>query len=125
MYLKSIHEYRSFEKIIEYNTNTFIEFKLNLLTYKTLSMCKPSYLICDLLHFENRQQTLISESKKLLHPGPRSGAIEVIIKYAMLCYAMLCYAMLCYAMLCYAMLCYAMLCYSVLFCAMLSEAKLS
>ena len=64
-----------------------IEFKLNLLTYKTLSMCKPSYLICDLLHFENRQQTLISESMKSLHPGPRSGAIDVIILVIMLCYA--------------------------------------
>ena len=48
-----------------------IKFKLNLLTYKALFMGTPSYL-SDLLHFEKHQQTLRSESTKLLHPGPRS-----------------------------------------------------
>ena len=48
-----------------------IEFKLDLLTYKALFMGTPSYL-SDLLHFEKHQQTLKSESTKLLHPGPRS-----------------------------------------------------
>ena len=48
-----------------------IKFKLNLLTYKALFMGTPSYL-SDLLHFEKHQQTLRSESKKLLHPRPRS-----------------------------------------------------
>ena len=48
-----------------------IKFKLNLLTYKALFMGSPSYL-SDLLHFEKHQQTLRSESTKLLHPGPRS-----------------------------------------------------
>ena len=48
-----------------------IKFKLNLLTYKALFMGTPSYL-SDLLHFEKYQQTLRSESTKLLHPGPRS-----------------------------------------------------
>ena len=48
-----------------------IKFKLNLLTYKALVMGTPSYL-SDLLHFEKYQQTLRSESTKLLHPGPRS-----------------------------------------------------
>ena len=48
-----------------------IKFKLNLLTYKALFMGTPSYL-SDLLHFEKRQQTLRSESTKVLHPGRRS-----------------------------------------------------
>ena len=49
-----------------------IKYKLNLLTYKALFMGTPSYL-SDLLHFEKHQQTLRSESTKLLlHPGPRS-----------------------------------------------------
>ena len=48
-----------------------IKFKLNLLTYKALFMGTPSYL-SDLLHFGKHQQTLRSESTKLLHPGPRS-----------------------------------------------------
>ena len=48
-----------------------IKFKRNLLTYKALFMGTPSYL-SDLLHFEKHQQTLRSESTKLLHPGPRS-----------------------------------------------------
>ena len=48
-----------------------IKFKLNLLTYKALFMGTPPYL-SDLLHFEKHQQTLRSESTKLLHPGPRS-----------------------------------------------------
>ena len=34
-------------------------------------MGTPLYL-SDLLHFEKHQQTLRSESTKLLHPGPRS-----------------------------------------------------
>ena len=37
-------------------------------------MGTPSYL-SDLLHFEKAQQTLRSESMKLLHPGPRSKRI--------------------------------------------------
>ena len=45
-----------------------IKFELNLLTYKALFMGTPSYL-SDFLHFEKRQQTLRSESTKLLHPG--------------------------------------------------------
>ena len=49
-----------------------IKFKLSLLTYKALFMGTPSYL-SDLLHFEKYQQTLRSESTKLLNPGPRSG----------------------------------------------------
>ena len=48
-----------------------IKFKLNLLTYKVLFMGTPPYL-SDLLHFEKHQQTLRSESTKLLHPGPGS-----------------------------------------------------
>ena len=48
-----------------------IKFKLDLLTYKTLLIGTLSYL-SDLLHFEKHQQTLRSESTKLLHPGPRS-----------------------------------------------------
>ena len=51
-----------------------IKFKLNLLTYKALFMVTPSYL-SDLLHFEKHQETLRSESTKLLHPGPRSKII--------------------------------------------------
>ena len=47
-----------------------ITFKLNLLTYKALSTGTPSYL-SELLHFKHRQQTLRSETIKLLHPGPR------------------------------------------------------
>ena len=42
-----------------------IKFKLNILTYKELLMGIPSYLSA-LLHFENRQLTLKSESVKLL-----------------------------------------------------------
>ena len=48
-----------------------IKFKLNLLTCKALFMGTLSYL-SDLLHFEKHQQTLRSESTKLLHPGQRS-----------------------------------------------------
>ena len=48
-----------------------IKFKLNLLTYKALFMGTPSYL-SDLLHFKKHQQTLRSESTKLLHPGTQS-----------------------------------------------------
>ena len=48
-----------------------IKFKLNLLTYKSLFMGTPSYL-SDSLHFGKNQQTLRSESTKLLHTGPRS-----------------------------------------------------
>ena len=44
-----------------------IKFKLNLLTYKALFMGTLSYL-SDFLHFEKHQQTLRSESTKLLHP---------------------------------------------------------
>ena len=48
-----------------------IKYKLNLQTYKALFMGTPSY-ISGLLHFEKRQQTLRSDSTKLLHHGPRS-----------------------------------------------------
>ena len=48
-----------------------IKYKLNLLTFKALFMGTPSYL-SDLLHFEKHQQTLRSESTKLLHHEPRS-----------------------------------------------------
>ena len=48
-----------------------IKLQLNLLTYKALFMGTPSYL-SDLLHFEKQEQTLRSESSKLLHPGPQS-----------------------------------------------------
>ena len=48
-----------------------IKYKLNLLTYKALFMDTPSYL-SGLLHYKKHQQTLRSESTKLLHPGPRS-----------------------------------------------------
>ena len=42
-----------------------------VMLYKALFMGTPSYL-SDLLHFVKHQQTLRSESTKLLHPGPRS-----------------------------------------------------
>ena len=46
-----------------------IEFKINLLTYKSLQTGQPTYL-SNQLKFHSHQKTLRSDTRKLLHPGP-------------------------------------------------------